>query len=317
MHSIIIGLDISKKKFDLALTDGKKWSHRVFANNLKGFDALFLWLQHKNILCATVVLEATGRYGEDVAQFLYDKGYTLHIVNPAQIKFFAKSNLSRAKTDKKDARLIAEFARINPHLRPWNPLPDHHRKLRDLYRGLVSLKDDRARKGVQLESMREKEIRTLTTRHINFIERQIKDLQQRIKKLINQHSELNEKVDLLYTIPGVGEMVAWGILCECPDLRNFQHAKQLSAFAGLNPATYQSGTSVKGRGQISKIGSSALRKLMYMPAMSAMIYNPVIKAFAQKLKDKGKNGKVVVIACARKLLQIIFGVLTKQKAFTC
>jgi transposase len=316
MGRIIIGLDISKKNFDVALTvDGQKWLHRLFLNHVKGFEALFNWLQHKSVSSATVVLEATGRYGEDVAQFLYDKGFSIHVVNPAQIKFFGKSKLSRAKTDKKDARLIGEFALTHPHLKQWKPLSESHRKLRELYRYLVSLKGDRAKQLTRLESARDEDVHALISQHINFLNRQIKDLEHKIEGIITHTSELKEKIDLLYTIPCVGEMVAWGILSECPALENFQNAHQLAAFAGLNPWTYQSGTSVRGRGRISKVGSQDLRKLLYMPAMGAMSHNPVIKAFAQRLKDKGKNGKVIVVACMRKLLNIIYGVVTKQLPF--
>jgi transposase len=123
------------------------------------------------------------------------------------------------------------------------------------------------------------------------------------------------KAELLRTIPGVGEMVCWGFLSETPDVRNFDNARQLAAFAELNPSVYESDTSVRERGGISKTRSTALRKLLYLPAMLTIRFNPVVKAFAQTLRSRGKNGKVIVVACMRKLLHIIYGVLVKQQPF--
>jgi transposase len=103
MDIVVIGIDISKKKFDLALSySEKKWLNRVFSNDIKGFEALLNWLEQKNISSATFALEATGCYGEDLSRFLHDKGFTVLVINPAQVKCFGQSGLSRAKTDKKD-----------------------------------------------------------------------------------------------------------------------------------------------------------------------------------------------------------------------
>lgn len=316
MSKINIGIDISKKKFDVCiLLQNNKALTRVFSNDTKGFADLSEWLDQKKAGLCRVTMEATGWYGEDLARVLYNKGYTVFIINPAQIKYFGKSKLSRSKTDKKDARLIAEFASTHPELRPWVPLAACQEKLKNLYRHLDRLKADHAQLLNRLESTRDEDVKKLSEAQLEFVSNQIQDLQKKIRIHIKSDPDLKEKVELLLTIPAVGEALSWAILTEVPHLESFRNAKQFAAFAGLNPSVCESGSSIRGRGGISKTGSSFLRKMLYLPAMTAMRFNPVIKPFADALRAKGKNGKVIVIACMRKLLHIIYGVLTKQQNF--
>jgi transposase len=316
MDRIVVGIDISKKKFDVCLLlPDNKVSNRVFKNAPEGFTAFLNFLEQKNVSACRIAMEATGCYGDDLARVLHDKGHTVLVINPAQIKYFGKSKLSRSKTDKKDARLIADFALTHPELKPWIPLTGSQEKLKSLYRHLVRLKEDRVQVLNRLESDRDADVRNLSNNHFDFIDGQIRDLEKKIRAHVESAPDLKVKEKLLRSIPGVGEMVSWGILSEAPDLKNFQNARQLAAFAGLNPSVYESGTSVRGRGSISKTGSRSLRKLLYMPGMAAMRCNPIIKKFAETLRAKGKNGKVIVVACMRKLLHIIYGVLTKEQPF--
>jgi len=122
---------------------------------------------------------------------------------------------------------------------------------------------------------------------------------------------------LLETIPGVSQKTAVAILAELPDVKTFKSAREAAAFAGLTPTVRQSGTSVRGKGSLSKSGNSQLRKALYMPALVAKRYNPVVKEFCEHLADKGKAKMVVVAAGMRKLLHIIFGVLKNEKPFAC
>lgn len=316
MDKINVGIDISKKKFDVCmlLTDGKPLT-QIFSNDPKGFADLVEWLNQKKVGLCRVTMEATGWYGEDLARVLYNKGHTVFVVNPTQIKYFGKSKLSRSKTDKKDARLIAEFASTHPELQPWILLTASQEKLKSLYRHLDRLKADRAQLLNRLESTRDEDVKKLSEAQLEFISNQIQELEKTIRTHITSDPDLKEKAGLLLTIPGVGEALCWAILTEIPDLESFRGAKQLAAFVGLNPSVCESGASVRGRGRISKTGSSFLRKTLYLPGMSAMRFNPIIKPFADSLRAKGKNGKVIVIACMRKLLHIIYGVLTKQQPF--
>lgn len=317
MNRIIVGADIAKKKFDVALKKlNGKWSNYEFSNDQNGFDKFRNWLEKNDYTSITLVMESTGHYGEDLAQHMYDNGHEVIIVNPAQIKFFGQSKLSRAKTDKKDARLIAEFGMLNSDLTHWLPKSKSHKKQRDLYRCLLNLKDDRAQCLNRLEAVRDDDVRNTINAQLKFLNESIDDIENKLKNLISNDEILNKYDYLLQSIPGIGQLTSWGILAETPDISNFQHAKQLAAFAGLNPSLHESGSSVRGRRSISKMGSRALRKLLYLPAMSAMRYNPIIKEFAERLYKTKENGKIVVVACMRKLLHIIYGVLKKETPFT-
>jgi transposase len=258
-------------------------------------------------------MEATGRYGEDLAHFLYVSGHNVSIVNPAQIKHYGKSLLRRTKTDKADSRLIAEFAQRH-ELSLWKPLSPHLQSLKDQVRCLESFKKDGAQTRNRLEGAKDIIVQKMLQDRLIHIQEQISDLEGEIKNLIDDDPKLSQTVELLNTIPGIGKTSAINLLAELPDLSSFKSAKQLAAFAGLNPSIKRSGTSVKGREFISKTGSRELRKIFFFPAMAVMRMT-ALSPFIDRLKAKGKKGKVIVVAVMRKLLHHVFGVLKSQTPF--
>lgn len=144
---------------------------------------------------------------------------------------------------------------------------------------------------------------------------EIDNTQQKIDKLISSSEQLNQDIEYMQTIPGIGKKTAVTILAEVPNIRNFSNARALAAFAGLTPKHCSSGTSINKKSKISKIGSSKLRNALYFPAMSSMRCNHDMIKFVQKLRNKGKNGKVIVIAIMRKLLHLVFGLLKNNSSF--
>lgn len=150
---------------------------------------------------------------------------------------------------------------------------------------------------------------------LDHIQQQIEELMIKIKNLVKDDPILTQNVKLLTSIPGIGEASALSLLTELPDLSLFKCAKQLAAFAGLNPSIRTSGLSVKGKEAISKTGSKELRKIFFFPAMSIMNRSSSIKPFIERLKAKGKKEKVIVVAVMRKLLHSVFGVLKSQTTF--
>lgn len=150
---------------------------------------------------------------------------------------------------------------------------------------------------------------------LNDINCRIEEIEQHLKNLLMGDNEIKEQVELLESIPGIGNKTAIAILAELPDVKNFKNAKEVAAFAGLTPRKRESGTSVRGKASLCKIGSAALRKSLFMPSLVAKRYNPTLKAFSEKLNQKGKNGMVIVAAVMRKLLHIIYGVLKNKKTF--
>ncbi|HQY22316.1 MAG TPA: IS110 family transposase [Gammaproteobacteria bacterium] len=309
----VLGVDISKATFDVALLANDKVKTKKFNNKNKGFLELIEWLKNKNITTLHVCMEATGNYGDALATYLFELGYTVSVVNPAQIKGFGKSELSRNKTDRADAQLIARFCRAMAPV-SWTPKPQHIRELQAWVRRLEALQNmyyqENNRFGV-VDVIVKASIKKI----MGQLEKEIADIKKTIREHIGAHPDLQAKSALLATIPGVGEATISQILAFVGNVEAFKNAKQLAAFVGLNPTQRQSGTSVRGRTHLSKMGDSNLRKALYLPAMTAKKYNPIIKKFCDNLANGGKPKMLIIGAAMRKLIHIIYGVLKSQKPF--
>lgn len=314
MHSIFLGIDIAKLSFQVALLRDGKSRLRQFPNTPKGFAQLLTWLRHHNASHTHACMEATGSYGDDLAFFLHQAGHTLSVVNPARIKGFAQAELSRNKTDKLDAALIARFcAQQQPEA--WLPPPAEIRHLQGLLRRLEALQEMRQQEVNRLEQVGKQDvIHESLVKMISTLDAEIARLRQLIKEHIDQHPGLKRDRELLMSIPGIGELTAAWLLSEV-QVENYASARQVAAHSGLTPRHYESGTSVKGRTRISKTGNARLRKALYMPALTARRYNPIIGAFCERLKERGKRPMEIIAAAMRKLLHIAYGVLKSGKAF--
>ncbi len=315
MSKINVGIDISKAKFDAAISfENNQCKTKKFENKLSGFSELMEWLKKHDALNAHVCLEATGIYGEALATYLFEADCLVSVVNPVKIKGFAQSELSRNKTDKADAQLIARFCRaMNPSL--WKPEPRHVRALGDWVHRLEGLQDLYQQETNRLEAATSAGIKASIEAMIKHLEKEIVVVKKQINAHIDQNSDLREKKRLLETIPGVGEATIAQVLAFIGNIEDFKNAKQLAAFVGLNPKQRQSGTSVNGRTRLSKIGDARLRKALYFPAIVARQHNPTIKAFIARLKASGKPSMLIIGAAMRKLVHIIYGVLKSGKAF--
>jgi transposase len=315
MTSVIIGIDISKHKFDVAyMATNQKWQRGIFANNPKGFKALLQWLTDNKIDKCHAVMEATGRYGEDLANLLYISGHHVSIVNPTQIKYYGRSLLKRTKTDKIDSQIIAEFAQRH-QLSLWKPLPSSLQSLKERVRCLNAFKEDATQTSNRLGEAKDSFVTQMLAERLAYIQKQMISLAEEINNLAQKQPSVSTMVGLLVSIPGIGQTTALNLLAELPDLSTFKCAKQLAAYAGLNPSICTSGSSIKGRGSLSKTGNRILRKTLFLPAMSLMSRASSIRSFIERLRAKGKKGKVIIVAVMRKLLHIIFGVLKKETPF--
>jgi transposase len=312
---MVLGIDVSKLHLAVAVLSNGKFRTKTVTNNQAGFETLWSWLARFDSLPEHVCLEATGPYGEDVATFLHEQGLIVSIVNPTRIKAFAQSEGLRTKTDKVDARLIASFCQSKAEkLQRWEPPSAEHRELRDLTRRLEALKNMRVQEENRLEGKLSELVVANLTEHIQYLDRQIRQLEKSIKDHIDRHPGLRQKCDLLTTIPGIAETTSANLLSElCFD--QFSTARQAAAYAGLTPSERESGTSVKGRPKLSKIGNRRLRRALYMPAITAIRYNPTLAEFATRLERKGKKGKVIISAVMRKMIHIAFGVLRSGQPF--
>jgi len=313
MPNPVLGIDIAKLKFDAALLVDGKYRHKVFANNVAGFVDLLQWLDGLVVTDLHACMEATGSYGEALAEFLFNHQILVSVVNPAQVKAFGGSQLQRNKTDKADAKLIATFCF---HLRPagWQPLPLEIRSLQAMVKRLESLQEMRQQETNRFDTA-VTSVRDDIAEHIAYLDKTIAVLKTRIREHIDQDPGLKGKSELLASIPGIGEATIAQVLAFIPLAERFASARQLAAWVGLNPRLQQSGSSIQRRTTLAKTGNAGLRKALYMPALVAMRYNSAMVAFATRLKLAGKPGKSIVCAVMRKLVHIIYGVLKHRTPF--
>jgi transposase len=312
----IIGIDISKLKFDLCLLrEHGKLKHKVFSNTASSFAQLSAWLEKQKVERAHVCMEATGTYGEALATYLCDAGHRVSIINPAVIKAYAQSRLSRTKTDKADATLIAQFCREREPA-AWSPPPREVSDLQALVRRLESLLEMHQMEVNRLEAgVSAEQVRDSLSEHIAFLDKEIKRTEAMIRTHIDQHPTLREQRGLLVSIPGIGDATAAKLLAEILDVKLYRSARQLAAFAGLVPRLHESGSSIKRKARLSKTGGARLRKALYFPAIAAIKYNPYIKAMSERLRERGKCPMQIIGAAMRKLVHIAYGVLKSGKPF--
>lgn len=311
-----LGIDIAKRKVDVALArpDGKV---RVKAcpNTPEGHAALVGWVAHQHDGAVHACLEATGPYGDGLAEALVDAGYTVSVVNPAMIAAYARSRLTRTKTDRADARLIAQFC-ATQQPPPWAPLPREVRSLQAFVRRLDALEGMRTQERNRLAAEPADGVIRASIQHvIDLLEDEMAVLRTRIHDHFDQHPGLRAQRQLLTSIPGIGEATAAVLLAEFGPLTRFRHAPACAAFAGLVPRHAVSGTSVHRKPVLSKLGAPALRKALFYPALVALRHNPIIAAFGQRLRAKGKHKMVVIAAAMRKLVHLAYGVLKTEKPF--
>jgi transposase len=315
MYLHILGVDVAKLKFNVCLIreDGKL-RHRVFANTEAGFSQLSEWLVKNNVTQVHACLEATGTYSEALATYLFDAGQLVSLVNPAATKAYAGAQLSRTKTDKVDAELIARFCFTQkPPL--WKPAAPEVRELQALVRRLDSLIEMHTMEVNRLSSgVSTTEVRDSIESLISHLDEQIVRTEKLIRKQINNHPQLKAERDLLLSIPGLGEATVSRLISEI-NFHQYESAREVAAFAGLVPRLRESGKSVRGRARLSKTGTPRIRRSLYFPAVTALRCNPVIKAWASGLRKRGKCEMQIIGAVMRKLLHLAYGVLKSGKPY--
>ena len=313
----ILGIDIGKRTFDVALLRDERLRQAVFGNTEAGFAELLRWLaRHRPDPDAPLhaCMKATGNYGLDLAEVLHERGVVVSIVNPSRIKAHGQSELMRNKTDKLDAALIARFCRAH---RPvtWVPPATHMRQLRELVRRCDALKAARVQElNRQNGGTASEAVAASIAAHLAWLEKEIAAIMCKVEALIAADPALRGNHALLLGIPGVGPVTAAVLLAELPNIAAFT-PKGLAVFAGLSPQEHRSGTSVHRPGRISRMGSERLRRALYMAALSSKRRNPVLTGFVARLAAAGKPPKVILIAIARKLLVFAHAVIRTQTTF--
>lgn len=313
MSSPILGIDIGKETYAAALVVEQRVSKREFPNTPRCFGQLSTWLTRRGVQQVHACLEATGRYGDALAEYLYQAGHTVSVVNPARIKAYMKSQLARNKTDPLDAALIADFCRTqNPPA--WTPPAPEIRELQELLHQYQALQDARQQEANRLQAgLKAHSVQALIQAHLDFLDQQITEIKQLIQNHLDRHPHLKAQRDLLTSIPGIGDLTAAHLIVV--ELPRFADARAVTAFGGLNPMLRTSGKSVWGNPRLSKIGHRSLRKALYFPALTAKRYNPIVKALCERLAERGLCPMAIIGAAMRKLLCLAYGVLKSGRPF--
>jgi transposase len=301
-----VGIDISKNSFDVAIPNKKKdgYLHKKFSNNAEGFEKFCKELEPES--CC--VMEASGVYYLQLAIYLHHQGMRVSVVNPLTIKRFSQMRLMRAKTDKKDAAIIAEYGKVENPVE-WKPRAEHMLQMQQLQ----ALQDNLTRQLTRLTNQQESFVQSGIQNDfgVKIVQDEIIHTKQKIKELDDElmritlefHSDL---ITRLQTIKGIGKRAAMTLILITDGFTKFENSKQLCAYVGLSPRIFESGTSVKGKSKICKMGMARMRKLLYMCAMSACKRNKACREMFERLKGRGKNGKLALIAIANKLLKQAF-----------
>jgi transposase len=307
----IVGIDISKKYFDAEING------RVcrYDNDRKSFKKIIKHLP-ANSHC---IMESTSTYGNKLAYALHEAGHIVYIVNPVQVSSYAKMKLSKVKTDKSDAKLITEFAKANlQDLRPYD-FPDKNiLSAKQIETVLSQLKTQRTALGNQLEALKQNQFvseasEKVLTETMQYFDLQISKLEKQEKDHIDkQHKEMRENIT---SIAGIGDATACMMISLTNGFKGFSTPGQLSSYFGCCPRVRQSGSSVRGRGTVSKIGLSQARTRLYMCALSAIKYNRTCKDLYERLRAKGKPFKVALLAVVNKLIRQIYAVISKNEVY--
>jgi transposase len=299
-----VGVDVSKAHLDVAVLPERR--HCRASNDQDGLTELLAWLPD----CAStlIVFEATGGYQTLAVATLAAAGFDVVVVNPRLVRDHARSCGQLAKTDKLDALMIADFARSKrPAVRP---LANEQTRL---LQALVA----RRRQLVEMLTMEKNRLQQAPkplckqiTKHIQWLEKQIKDLDDELDDQIRSSELWREKDQLLRSTPGIGQVTSYTLLAELPELGQCNN-RQIAALAGVAPLNCDSGK-LQGK-RVIWGGRASVRSALYMAIVSAIRHNPIICAYYQRLKQRGKASKVAMVACMRKLLVILNTMLKERR----
>ena len=302
-YTEIYGVDISKDVFDV---QNSKGDYFQLSNDEQGFKEFKKKLEKG----ALVVMEATGYYHYCLAQYLYKQGYLVSVVNPLSVKRFIQMKLSKIKTDKSDAKAIYEYAALNK-VPLYTAKDESQAECLQLIRlTAIYIKQRTALKnkihGEKTLGIPSKAVYHSLNRSLKSIAKEITVLEERLTGLVKDHQQ--SQLTLLKSIPGLGIKTAIMLIVMTDGFKRFENAKQLCSYAGITPIIRESGSSVRGRSRISKMGNQKLRNLLFLCSFSACKYNKACRDLYDRIVAKGKSKKLALIAVANKLLKQAFAI---------
>lgn len=314
----IVGVDISMDTFNVRFgtidTTQRSVlsSDKSFKNQLSGFKQLLTWMK-KSIVSTDVplvfVMEATGVYYERLAHFLLQSNYSVAVVLPNKIKNYTKSLSSKSKTDPLDAAAITRFG-LERQLSLWTPASGSLKALHDLSREYHTVKSTMTEIKNQIHALKasfqpQKRSLKRKTQLLALLELQARQIEQELHRLVDADPALAQRISHICSAKALGFITVVSVIAETKGFALVSNRKQLVSYAGFDVVFNDSGIK-KGKTSISKKGNKFLRHALFMPALTAVRYNPQLKTFYQRLIRKGKNKKLALIAVARKLLLLIY-----------
>lgn len=310
---MVTGIDCSKDYFDISVLKDHAVVFRCrFSNDRAGFEAL---LPH--VLGSHVSMEATGPYYFRLALFLHEAGQKVSVLNPLVVRRFSQMQMSRAKTDKGDALLIAEFTAMTSP-KEWVPPTRQVLHIRNLETYTEGLKRRRGMLYNQLHAFEatgtlDKKLHEEIRLELDHYEARIIEKEKEIAVLISKsYKGLSQN---LRSIPGIGPRSVSLLIILTDGFNMFESHKQLVSYFGLAPRVYESGNSVKGKSHICKMGMGQVRKVLYMAAVAAIRCNKACRDLYERLRAKGKPYKVALIAAVNKLIKQAFAIAKSGKPY--
>lgn len=299
----IIGIDVAKDEL-VIFCNGNNFSIK---NNSTAIKKWFNNQKKNNISIKLVVFEPTGGYERLLAFYLEDNQLPYRMVHANHVRAFAKAKGILAKTDNIDAEVLASFAKTM-ELEPKSCIHPYP-KLKDILDRRDQLVEMRVQESNRLETLQDKYVKSSIDKHIRYMTKQIDAIEQEANKIIKDNEELQLMVELYQSIPGIGLLTAMRLLVDLPELCTHDD-KQIAALVGVAPMNQDSGNH-RGKRKI-KAGRPRVRSILYLAVLTGIRYNPVLKQFYQRLRAKGKNGKVAVVASIRKMLTILRSVAQRK-----
>ncbi len=306
----IYGIDISKDVFDVY---GSETGHNQFKNDEQGFKSFLKHLPEGSI----VVMEATGYYHYRLAQFLYKSGVSVSVVNPLSVKRFIQMKLAKVKTDKSDAKAICEYGMVN-EVPLYTALTDVQSECLQLFRLLDNYLKKRTqtknkKHGEEVLGIPSKYVYKSLQRDLKHLDKEIKGIDARLLELVKQDQQA--QLTLLKSIPGMGVKTALFLIVVTDGFKKFETASQLCSYVGITPTIRESGSSVRGRSRISKVGNKKLRNLLFLCSFSACKHNKACREIYERIVAKGKSKKLALIAVSNKLLKQAFAIAKSGRPY--
>lgn len=316
MSKTYVGIDVSQKTFDVAYVQGSGIRAVQFYNDAAGFSDLRMLLAGFGV-GVQCVMEASGPYYLPLATFLFEAGVGVSVVNPLVVKRFSQMRLLRAKTDRQDSKCLLSYAQTEQP-QEWKPSPLYINELSQLQALLEQYVKQRTALKNQLHAQKASGVpndafKTSAQKVLETLEAEIAEVEQQMEQLAREHHK--DQLDCLLSVPGIGRKTALVLTVITQGFTRFDSAKQLASYVGICPRVFESGSSVKGKNRICKLGMARIRQLLYLCAMQASKANQPCKELYQRLLAAGKPKMKALIAVAHKLLRQALAVVKSQRTF--